>query len=384
MWPEKVRVTVRATIDYEKDKIMSFEQGSISFTIFELPGDLPGDIPALFAAHKAGPLDAATDEPQWGWVTGRHLLDNSIDGASAQRGGCYHLALRQTVRRIPASLLNALCKREEFAYMKANGQDFVSGKVRRQLKEEVVEKYISKMPPSLSGIPMVLEPNERLLYVGATGQKQLDTFVDNFYQATKMEPLPFTPAVILERDFNITESALTPLRIGEAQVSEPQTGRDFLMFLWYYGETVGRLELPQYGEFDLMIEAPLVFSGIGDERGAGEADLKKGDSPLRSAEAKAAVAVGKKLRKAKLTLTRGDQTWSGVFDADRFAFSSFRLPEGEEMNDEERFAERITNIGVFKEALSGYFRLFVRSVLGDAGDKTGAAVRDWARNREAV
>ena len=363
---------------------MGFEQGSVSFSIFELPGELPEDIPALFAAHKACPLDAATAEAQWGWVTGRHLLDNSIDGASAQRGGCYHLMLRQTVRKIPGSLLGALCKREEYAYMKANNQEFISGKVRRQLREEVAEKYISKMPPSLSGIPMVLEPNEKLLYVGATSQKQLDIFIDNFYQATKIEPIQFTLATILDRDFHITEAALPPLQLGEAPVSEPQTGRDFLMFLWYYGETVGKLELPQYGEFDLMIEAPLIFAGAGDERGAGEADLKKGDSPLRSAEAKAAVAVGKKLRKAKLTLTRGDQIWSGTFDADKFAFSSFRLPEGEEMDEEERFAERITNLSVFREAVSGYFRLFVKSLLGDEAKKTAAAIRDWAKNRDAV
>lgn len=363
---------------------MGFEQGSISFSIFELPDELPKDLPALFSAHKACPLDAATAEPQWGWVTGRHLLDNTIDEASAQRGGSYHLVLRQTVRKIPNSLLGALCKREEYAYMKANNQDFVSGKVRRQLKEEVTEKYLAKMPPSLSGIPMVLDPNEKLLFVGATGQKQLDVFIDNFYQATKIEPVPFTLATILDRDFHTTEAALPPLRIGDTPVSEPQTGRDFLMFLWYYGETVGKLELPQYGEFDLMIEAPLVFAGEGDERGAGEADLKKGDSPLRSAEAKAAVAVGKKLRKAKLTLTRGDQIWSGSFDADKFAFSSFRLPEGEEMDEDGRFAERISNLWVFKEAISGYFRLFVKSLLGDEAEKTAAAIRDWARNRDAV
>lgn len=363
---------------------MGFDKGSVSFSIFEIDGDLPEDIPALFAHRKACPLDAATAEPQWGWVTGRHLLDNNIDGASSQLGGCYYLTLRQTVRKIPNSLLNALCKREEYAYMKANNQDFVSGKMKRQIKEEVVEKFIGKMPPSLSGIPMVLDPNEKLLYVGATSQNQLDIFIDNFYQATKIEPLPFTLGTILDRDFHTTEAELPPLRIGDVPVEEPQTGRDFLMFLWYYGETVGKLELEQYGEFDLMIEAPLVFAGAGDERGAGEADLKKGDSPLRSAEAKAAVAVGKKLRKAKLTLTRGDQIWSGTFDADRFAFSSFRLPEGEEMNDDERFAERIMNLYVFKEAMSAYFRLFVKSLLGEAGGKTGDDIRKWARDRDAV
>ncbi len=85
-----------------------------------------------------------------------------------------------------------------------------------------------------------------------------------------------------------------------------------------------------------------------------------------------------------MTLTRGEQIWSGSFDADKFAFSSVRLPEGEEMDEEERFAERITNLGVFKEALTGYFRLFVNALLGDTAKKTGNAIRDWAKNRDAV
>ena len=54
------------------------------------------------------------------------------------------------------------------------------------------------------------------------------------------------------------------------------------------------------------------------------------------------------------------------------------------MNEDERFAERITNLGVFKEALTGYFRIFVQALLGDAGTKTGNAIRDWAKNRDAV
>ena len=66
---------------------MGFDKGSISFSIFEIVGDLPEDIPALFARRKACSLDAATADPQWGWVTGRHLLDNTIDGATSQCGG---------------------------------------------------------------------------------------------------------------------------------------------------------------------------------------------------------------------------------------------------------------------------------------------------------
>ena len=162
------------------------------------------------------------------------------------------------------------------------------------------------------------------------------------------------------------------------------TGRDFLMWLWFYSETTGKLEHPQYGEFDLMIEALLVFVGEGDAQGAAETTIKKGDCPLRSAEAKASMAVGKKLKKAKLTLTRANQIWSGTFDADQFAFSSFKLPEGESMSDDEIFAERVLNLSIFREAISSYFRKFADLMLGMEFPQFEKEIREWAKQRDAI
>ena len=65
---------------------MPFDRGNITFTIFELPEALPENFIELFAARKAGTLDSVNDEPQIGWVTGHHLLDTTIDEASAQVG----------------------------------------------------------------------------------------------------------------------------------------------------------------------------------------------------------------------------------------------------------------------------------------------------------
>lgn len=98
---------------------MPFDRGSFTFAMFDIPAELPENLLDLFAAKKAGPLDAVTDEPQLGWVTGHHLLDTTINEESAQMGGSYYLTLRQAVRKMPASLLNAVCKREEQAYMRA-------------------------------------------------------------------------------------------------------------------------------------------------------------------------------------------------------------------------------------------------------------------------
>ncbi|MPM95059.1 hypothetical protein SDC9_142210 [bioreactor metagenome] len=156
------------------------------------------------------------------------------------------------------------------------------------------------------------------------------------------------------------------------------------MWLWYYSETTGKLQHPQYGEFDLLIEAPLVMADDGDPKGAGEVTIKKGNAPLRSSEAKAAILTGKKLKKVKLSLTREKQVWSGTFSADQFAFSSFKLPEGEAMNDDEVFAERVQNLIIFREAMQLYFKKFADSMLGMEFPKFEAGIREWANDRDAL
>ena len=363
---------------------MPFDRGSLTFAMFELPEALPENIIDLFNANKAGTLDSVTGDPQIGWVTGRGLLDTDLGGAGVHAGGCLWLTLRQAVRKIPSSLLNALCRREEQAVLRAEGKEYLSKKQKREIKEDMIEKHLNKMPPSLSGIPVVIDPRSQLLYTGAVSNSQIDLFVEQFYRVAQMEPLQLTPALILEREFKVLPVDFPQLSIDGRSGGEPAIGRDFLMYLWYFGETVGKLQHPEYGEFDLMIEGPLVFAGEDDDRGSAETTVKKGGSPLRSAEAKAAINVGKKLKKAKLTITRLNQIWTGTFDADRFVFSGFNLPEGEEMNDDEIFAERIENLGIFREALIGYFKAFASAMLGSEFEKTEKAVRDWAKSRDAI
>ncbi len=372
------------TINIRGYSAMPFDRGSFTFAMFDIPEKLPENFISQFATRRAGTLDSVTDEPQIGWVTGFHLLDTVISEESAQMGGCYYLALRQAVRKIPTTLLNAVCKREEQAYMRANNLEYVSSKMKKQIREEAIEKHILKMPPTLSGIPMVLEPHERLLYVGASSRRQLDQFIEFFFQTLKIEPVQLSPALLLERIGGITEASFPSLNIGGQPDATPVIGRDFLMWLWFYSETKGKLEVPDYGEFELMIEAPLVLVSSGDAQGSEEVTVKKGDSPLRSSEAKAAMLSGKKLRKAKLTMTRANQIWTGSFDADQFAFGSFKTPEPEEMNADEIFAERVRNLAIFRSGLMMFFKKFCETMTGKDFLQFQKEILAWARERDAV
>ncbi|MCI5779405.1 MAG: recombination-associated protein RdgC [Lentisphaeria bacterium] len=364
---------------------MPFDRGAFSFTMFELTGEIPEEFARLFLPGKAGTLDSVTSEVQVGWVTGKHLLDTNIDETTIVRGGVYSLTLRQAVRKIPASLLNALCQREEQAFLANSGRDYVSGKDRKKIREDVMERHINKMPPALSGIPMVLDRHAKLLFLGATSQTQIDLFIDQFYRATKMEPLQLTPALILDREFHTVPAQFPVLELTGAPIppAEAQVGRDFLTWLLYYAEKTGKITVGA-NDFDIMIDSPLLLSGDGEAHGSQEAAIKNGDSPLRSAEVKAALSVGKKLRKAKIALTRDDNSiWSGTFDADKFAFGSFQLPESEEMSPDEIFADRIRALEDFREAWTEYFKLFAKSMLEDF-DATEQSLRQWIRDREAI
>ncbi len=362
---------------------MPFERGSVTVSVFRLNGAWPEDALESFNAHRAGTLDSVKDDVQVGWTTGKCLLDSNLDENSVIAGSCWYLNLRKAERKIPSSLLNAICKREELVYMRANELDFVPSKVKREIKAQAVEQYLMKMPPSIASTPMVYDPAAKLLYLGTASAKQIEDFIGFFYQTLNLEPIQITPGTLLNDEFGKLETDLPVLSLTGEECSDMTPGRDFLTYLWYLSESgEAAIEHPQYGEFDLMLEGPLVFAAGDMAKGSAETAVKKGDLPLQSAEAKAALAVGKKLKKAKVTMTRGDDIWSGTFDADKFIFSSLNLPEGEELEPDSRFAERMQNILVFNEAWATCFKLFAEKMFNDF-ENTSNALCEWAQNRNS-
>ena len=363
---------------------MPFERGGVTFSIFKLNNAWPEDALESFNAYRAGTLDSVKDDVQVGWTTGRCLLDSNLDENSVIAGSCWYLNLRKAERKIPSSLLNAIIKREELVYMRANDLEFVPSKVKREIKAQAVEQYLMKMPPSIAATPMVYDPAAKLLYLGTGSAKQIEDFIAFFYQTLNLEPLQITPGTLLNEEFGKLETDLPILSLNGEELEDMMPGRDFLTYLWYLSESgEAAVTHAQYGDFDILVEGPLVF-GSGDmAKGSAETSVKKGDLPQQSAEAKAALAVGKKLKKAKVTLTRGEDIWSGTFDADKFIFSSLTLPEGEELEPDSRFGERMQNLLVFNEAWKECFKLYAKNMF-DNFEETTKKLQDWAANRNSL
>lgn len=355
---------------------MSFESGSVSFRMLYIPRDLPADAVARFAQHAAPPIDTLGDGLIQGWVTGRHLLDRKITEDTARHGGYLRLTLMQAERKIPEALLRAECRMEELAHIQAHGLDRLSQSARRDIRESITKRLLPQMPPTLKGLYMVHDARTRLVYTSALSDKQLDAFQIGFSLALGFGGVPVLPetAALQRKKTSIKDWApcsFSPEVEDEEVMADP--GLDFLTWLWFAAETRGGMfKLDKLGDWGVMLEGPLTF--VREGTGAHETVVRRGE-PLVSAEAKAALLAGKKLRRGKLTLARGDLSFTCTFDGPAFIVRGLKLPEGEKLDAVSKFQERMTFVDLFKEALLSLFDRFVEERL-DA--------RKWKSSREEI
>lgn len=347
---------------------MAFESGSVSFRIFYVPRPLPKDAIERFYNHAAPPIDTLSDGTIHGWVTGRHLLDRNITDDTATYGGFLRLTLMQAERKIPESLLRAECKMEELAQMQAQGVDRLGGTARREIRRSIEARLMPQMPPQLKGIHFVYDARNELLYTSALSDKQVDAFQVHFATTVGFSLIPATPemAAMKRSQVNVRDwdpTSFSPEREDTEVSNDP--GLDFLTWLWFVAEgRGGQLKIEDVGEIAVMIEGPLMF--VIEGFGAHEAVLRKGE-PLLSAEAKTSLLVGKKLRRAKVTLANSDVSYSFTLDAIPLTIRGLKLPEnstdgkGERIRLDpiSRFQERMDQLDFFQKAFFGFYDRFV-------------------------
>lgn len=365
---------------------MPFDSGSLSFRVFELPEPLKDDCLSLFVKRAAPPISTLSNEPIQGWVSSRHLLDRDLSEENGFIAGYLVLTLMKAERKIPEALLRAYCRIEEEVERKARGLDYVSRKLKREVKQRVTDQLQPSMPPTLTGIPMAFDFHNQLLYAGALNDKQLDAFVLAFREATGIVPVPLTPQQLAMSRKRVNFRDLSPTVFSpdpNVEYSVDSLGLDFFTWLWHFWEVSGGTFKVRERDrpFGVMIEGPLTF--VMEGNGAHEAVLKKG-MPLVAVEAKAALMGGKKLRKGKLTLAQGDEMWSLNFDAEGFVFRSVKLPKGEGDDETTRFQERMLSLHTLVGAIWELYDRFLDERSDEAlWQTTLQGIQAWISQRSA-
>lgn len=336
---------------------MAFESGSVSFRMFYVPGTVPDTIHEKFADDVLGSIDHLLDEELHGWVGAKHLLDREIHEGSAWPSGFLRLTLCQAQRKIPASLLRAECRIEEMVWMQAEHRDYVNRQQKAEIKQQVIEKLLPAMPPQLKGIDFCYDPKAKMMYASALSDAQLDAFQLNFTKTTGIKIVPVDPVSAAWQEAQCRADQWPRWGFAAEQWADTAPGREFLMWLWFMSEARGgEVDLPDGGKFAVLVEGPLLF----DQEEQGETAIRKGE-PMVSAETRAALLSGKKLRRAKLTLARGgEEVWTCTLDADTFVVRSLKLPKTEAIDAEGRFQERMEMIDTFRQAFLGLYSTFCK------------------------
>ncbi len=364
---------------------MSFESGRISLRIFELAEAWTPEILERFARHAAPPLEALDREPIQGWVSGRHLLDRRIEEDNCLiASGYLHLNWMRAERKIPEALLRAHCRLEEEVELRARGLSSLPRKLRAEIRAAVEDRLLPDMPPTLTGIPMVIDLRNRLLLAGSISDKATDALIRAVQQSTGVMPVMITPetAALRRKQVNVNDldpQVFTPNERVES--ADWLLGDDFLTWLWFEWERSGGVfHLERDAQpFGYMLEGPLLF--VHNAEGAHEAVLRKG-SPLLSAESGTALWFGKKLRRAKFVLAQGDALWQTSLDAAGFSFGGLKLPETEPQADPiGRFHTRMLAIETFLKAFLALFDRFLDLRRAAAWPAECQAMRDWVARR---
>ncbi|MFA6814744.1 MAG: recombination-associated protein RdgC [Lentisphaeria bacterium] len=363
---------------------MPFDRGTISFRVCSLPEELPKNFLEGFAANVAPSWEKVGNEPEYGWVSGRHLMEENINEDTCKLVGNYHLCLRQAERKIPSSLLNAKCRLSELQRMAENGTDHINRKEKKRIREEIQEELQPTMPVQLSGVYIAIAPKDHVMYTTATSTRQLDLVLEYFHKATGVMPMALCPEVAALNMFDIEPQSIPLLNISpelDDTLEGGTLGENFLTWLWFFQEEHdGILPSSKLGEFSLGIDGPLVF--VAEGNGAYESTIRKG-VPTLSAEAKAALMVGKKLRRAKLILARGKgEEWAFTFDANEFVFKGMKLPEGESLDTAGVFDERMTNLYIFQTVFLALFQRFIKDMTNpEKATEYQKQAKQWVQER---
>ena len=365
---------------------MGFDKGNLSFRICALPDALPKNALERLAADCASSLDQTTDEPTWGWVSGRFLLETQINEDTSKIGPYLHVCLRQAVRKVPGSLLNAECRLAELARMKADGVDHLNRKQIKAIKEEIRADLLPKMPPTITGSWVAVDPVSGFLYTTATSAKQFDILAGYFAKAMGFDPVPMTPdnlaTLKYETDPGVIPAVNISPEIDDSAGATGLLGENFLTWLWFFQEEhKGLLPPTKLGDFSLLIDGPLTF--VAEGGGAFESSLRKG-TPTISAEARSAMLVGKKLRSAKLILAREKgEEWSCTLDASQFVFKGLHLPDGDSLDPEDIFTERMANLDIFRQVIFELFHLYL-TIVSDPAKRADyqKKAKQWVKEHE--
>lgn len=177
---------------------------------------------AFQATHEEGKA--------FGWCNIDDLTDTAWAVSPPEKGEFMAFGLRVDTRKVPAPVLNlhlteALRKEEEKAL--AEGKDFSARKRKKELKEAIKAKLLSKVEPVPSQTDIAVSMDAGLVYVASTSSAVLGIFQE-LYQKSFGEELTLLPLTLFDDvETLMGKMCQTMHALYESELSIPLDGKTY-------------------------------------------------------------------------------------------------------------------------------------------------------------
>jgi hypothetical protein len=342
---------------------MGFLKGALTFSRYRLTGEtreeVEGIIDSQIRKYAFTTFSNPTDEKIMGWTGLENILDTDFQNASYAWGPYLLFSLRVDRRMIPPSLLKIRVLEAEKQSLAETGRKRIDRQQREALRESVRLDLLRHAPPIPAFFEICWSVSDRSLLFSSLSDKVIDDFQALFKTTFGDLPCPYVPWDPTFLDPAIAGALALRERSDPPEIDRNVLGREFLTWLWFKSEERnGMISLADGTETEVLFVRRLVL-----ESGDGEyaetvvcqgvhADLKEGREALRQ---------GKKIKEARLKLSRDTATWEFTFKADRFQFQSLKQPVimDSEMDEEDKSGQVLERIYLLEMVIRIMDQLFM-------------------------
>jgi hypothetical protein len=393
---------------------MAFKSGSVSFRRFKVVGQVPAQPDELtlnrLADHAIRTTENSTEEVEYGWNGGRHVLDTEFTFENNVFNEALLFGLQIDTNKVPGELKRAYKAMEEEAAAKQNPSGFLSKAQKKQCKEIVEQKVEDELRSGKhrrSKVVQILWDMPRGIVYTAAPANAMAKIYEIFERTFKAELQPISSGTIADalltslgrrREYedlrptafvaSVEDEKANPEYPWISKGPQPKDflGDEFLLWLLYRGETSdGSIDINQTGTvvktvtylFDKSIDLECCYGQTGRSSA-------RGNGPARSPEAKESLRRGKVPRKAYLIVHAKGTQFEFNLNPETMQFGSARLPEVEDAETPRvLFDERIKALALLNEIVEVMFKEFVLHRTSQSWGLELEDIRRWT-NKEAA
>ncbi|NUN14667.1 MAG: hypothetical protein HUU55_13635 [Myxococcales bacterium] len=161
-------------------------------------------------------------------------------------------------------------------------------------------------------------------------------------------------------------------------------GKEYLTWLWYRSDSnQGRFQLEGSAYLEVWFDDKLVLDTAVEK--VKEVNSIRGEAPTETAEAKAAIRMGKKVADARLRVIKDGREWMCNIKGEELALSGVKVPAVLSRDEDEQVLERLGLIEELEGVLDGLYAQFMNIRLdSEQWAAELATIQAWAHQDHSI